>query len=68
MFQIRIIYMKLTKEAIEEFKSIYQEEFGEILPDDEAYEKASNLLRLFKVIYRPLPRETVCKNDRSMVK
>lgn len=47
--------MKLSREAIEEFKAIYKEEFGEVLTDIEAQDKGYSLLRLFKIIYRPLP-------------
>lgn len=49
--------MKLSKKAIDEYKEIYRREYGKTLTDQEAYEQASNLLRLFKVIYRPLPSE-----------
>jgi hypothetical protein len=37
----------LSQEAIDEFKSIYQEEFGKILSDDEVKEIATRLLRFF---------------------
>jgi hypothetical protein len=36
---------QLSREAIEEFRAIYQEEFGEILSDDEVQEIAMRLLR-----------------------
>jgi len=49
--------MQLSKQAIREFKSIYKEEFREDISDYEAYELAANLLRLFKIIYRPIPKE-----------
>lgn len=57
--------MELSKKAIEEYKEIYQEEFGETLTDQETYEQASNLLRLFKVIYRPLPSEKNNNNSKD---
>ncbi len=41
---------QLSREAIEEFKAIYQEEFGEILSDDEAREIATRLLRFFEIL------------------
>jgi len=41
---------KLSREAIEEFKAIYQAEFGEILSDDEAREIAMRLLRFFGIV------------------
>ena len=41
---------QLSREAIEEFKAIYQEEFGEVLSDDEVQEIAMRLLRFFGVL------------------
>ena len=41
---------QLSREAIEEFKAIYQEEFGEILSDDEVQEIAMRLLRFFGIL------------------
>jgi hypothetical protein len=53
---------QLSREAIEEFRVIYQEEFGVILSDDEVQEIAMRLLRFFGIINRPLPD----KNDPSL--
>lgn len=47
--------MGLSKEAIKEFKEIYYKEFGERISDDKAQEMGTNLLLLFKIIYRPVP-------------
>jgi hypothetical protein len=41
---------QLSREAIEEFRAIYQEEFGEILSDDEVQEIATRLLRFFGIL------------------
>ena len=41
---------QLSREAIEEFKVIYQEEFGEVLSDDEVQEIAMRLLRFFGIL------------------
>lgn len=49
---------QLSRKAIEEFKVIYQEEFGEILSDDEVREIATRLLRFFGILVRPSPGET----------
>lgn len=38
--------MRLSKEAIEEFKQIHKKVSGEEISDQEAYEMASNLLRV----------------------
>lgn len=47
--------MQLSKEAIEDYKKAFKEEFGEDLSDVEAMELGSDLLRLFQIIYRPIP-------------
>ena len=44
---------QLSREAIEEFKVIYQEEFGQILADDEVQEIAFRLLRFFGILLEP---------------
>jgi len=41
---------QLSREAIESFKAIYQEEFGETLTDDEVQEIAMRLLRFFGIL------------------
>jgi hypothetical protein len=46
---------QLSREAIEEFKAIYQEEFGKSLTDDEVQEIALRLLRFFGILNQPLP-------------
>jgi len=41
---------QLSREAIEEFRAIYQDEFGETLSDDEVQEIAMRLLRFFGIM------------------
>ena len=41
---------RLSREAIEEFKAIYQDAFGAELSDDEVQEIAMRLLRFFGVL------------------
>lgn len=41
---------QLSREAIDEFKAIYQEEFGRTLTDDEVQEIALRLLRFFGIL------------------
>ena len=48
---------QLSREAIDEFKAIYQEEFGQILSDDEVQEIALRLLRFFGILRKPHPGE-----------
>lgn len=47
----------ISKEQLEKFKEIYKNQFGEELSDQDALEKATKLLNMMKVIYRPLPKE-----------
>lgn len=47
-------FMRISKGAIKEFKEIYEAEFGVMLSDTEATEKALRLLVLFKNIYKPI--------------
>ena len=49
--------MSLSKEAIEEFKEIYRQEFSEEIDDQKALELALNFLNLFKVIYKPITKK-----------
>lgn len=48
--------MRLSKEAIEELKDIYYQEYGEQISNEEAQEIGESLLSLFKIIYRPIPK------------
>lgn len=49
----------LSKEAVEEFMRLYKKEYGEDISYDKASEKATKLLRLFKIIYKPIPKEWI---------
>jgi hypothetical protein len=44
---------QFSREAIEEFKAIYQDEFGQELSDDEVQEIAIRLLRFFGILATP---------------
>jgi len=46
---------QLSREAIEEFRAIYKDEFGVELSDDEVKEIATRLLRFFGILHKPLP-------------
>jgi hypothetical protein len=47
----------ISKEALDEFKTIWKEEFNEDIPDDVALKEATNLLTLMNVVYRPIKKE-----------
>ena len=45
--------------ALQEFKKIWLEEFGEEISDEKAAELGINLLTLFDAIYRPVPKSSL---------
>lgn len=47
----------ISKEQLEKFKTIYKNQFGEEISDQDALDQATKLLNMMKVIYRPLPKE-----------
>ena len=49
---------QLGREAADEFKAIYQDEFGRELSDDEVQDMALRLLRFFGILHRPIPNDT----------
>jgi len=44
--------MKPSEKTIEEFKKIYQDEFGETISDSQAYEKFLRLVNLLRVVLK----------------
>lgn len=53
----------LSDKALNEFKKIWKEEFGEDISDEKAAEEGINLLTMFDAIYRPLKKEWVEDED-----
>jgi len=53
----------LPKQAIIDFKAIWKKNFGEDISDEKATEEALNLLNLFNIIYRPMPKSWLNNND-----
>lgn len=49
--------MKLSTNAISEFKQIYRNQFGTELTDAEANTKGVELLELFQIFSKPIPKE-----------
>ena len=47
--------MRLSAQAIQEFKAMWKDEYHEELSDAEAEEHALQLLRLFAMLLRPIP-------------
>jgi hypothetical protein len=55
--------MKVPDAAIEEFKELYEQEFGERISRGEAAEMASNVLLLYRLLSRALPEHRVTQPD-----
>jgi len=47
----------ISKKALEEFKIIYKERFNIELSDQDALDKATKLLRLIEIVYKPITKE-----------
>lgn len=47
--------MQLNKKAIEDYKKIFLDEKNKILTDEEANKQGVQLLKLMKLIYKPIP-------------
>jgi len=44
----------ISKEALKEFKALYKKHFNKDISDQEALEKGTKLIRLMKIIYKPM--------------
>lgn len=51
--------MKLTQQAIKDFQEACLKDFGEKISDAEAEEMGIELLSLFKIIYKPIPKDKI---------
>lgn len=47
--------MQTTEKRLKEFQSLYEQEFGEKLSDEEARAMIHRLMALYQIILRPLP-------------
>ncbi len=55
-------FFMLTQKAITEYIEIYKKEFGKDISYEEAEMQGISLLRLFKLIYKPIPKEWLKEN------
>jgi hypothetical protein len=56
----------LPPEAIQEFKTLYQNHFGELLSDEEASQRAEKFLALYRAVYLPsAPADSSSQRDHS---
>lgn len=46
----------LSGKAVREFQQIWEEEFGEKISRDYAKQEGTELINLFEIIYRPVPK------------
>jgi hypothetical protein len=46
----------LSKQAVMDYQKIYKQTFGEEISYEEAERQGIRLLRLFRIIYRPIPK------------
>lgn len=47
--------IQLSDQAIEEYQEIYLKEFGKRIDEEEVRKQGTNLVNLFKLIYKPIP-------------
>ena len=47
----------LSKEAVLDYQKIYQETYGKEISYEKAMDGAMKLLRLFRLVYTPIPRD-----------
>lgn len=52
----------ISEQALQEFKALWSEEFGEIPPTEIALDEAINLLTMVNHIYRPIKKDWVNEN------
>lgn len=57
--------MKLSDEQVEEFRQVYYKAYGEEMPLEEARMWAIRLVRLYRVLLSPTPREEELQKKRG---
>lgn len=55
----------ISKKALDEYKQIYREQFGEDISDEEALDQAINLLTLMDKIYRPIKKDWLNESEKK---
>jgi hypothetical protein len=49
--------MELTNEQIEKFQELYKQQFGEEISYEEAADRGLKLVRLVRLVYKPITKE-----------
>jgi hypothetical protein len=57
--------MQISDDALNEFMTIYREEFGEEIDRTEATEMAHRLVALYTLLAKKLPNETTAATPKS---
>ncbi len=57
--------MSLDKSAIKEFKKNYEKKFGQKISDQRALKLATNLINLYKAIYKSDRKQAPLNNNRK---
>lgn len=50
-------HMQFSSQDIKSFKAMYKKAFNQNLDDKEAYDKATNLIRIFQLVYKPITQK-----------
>jgi hypothetical protein len=61
----QVAHIMVSEKALQEFKNIWREEFGEDISDEKALEEATALLTMFDAIYRPIPKAWSDEYDKN---
>ena len=48
--------MELSPESVKKYQELYRKRFGKEISQEKAYEEGMKLIRLMKVIYRPIKK------------
>lgn len=55
----------ISEKALEEYKALYKEEFGEEISNEKAMDEAVSLLTMFDAIYRPVKKSWLKEIDEK---
>ena len=58
----------ISQKALEEYKKIYQKQYGKTISDADALEQATKLLNLMKIVYKPMTKEEFDRVSKEQAK
>lgn len=56
----------LSKEAVLDYQAIYKKQYGKEISLEQAQEQGIKLLRLFGLIYQPIPKSWLLETKRKV--